>query len=67
MHPGMAPDANGGIEMTNEECAKWLVELHAAYFDLNNRYGNPAEPAYAEAVAMAIMSLGERERRTDGN
>ena len=48
--------------MTNEECAKWLIELHSDYFELSGKYGRPVVYEYAEAVAMAIMTLGEREK-----
>jgi hypothetical protein len=47
--------------MTNEECAKWLIQLHSDYFDLAGRYERPVVTEYAEAVAMAIMALAERK------
>ena len=50
--------------MTNEECAKLLIELHSDYFDLTGKYSKPVVTEYAEAVAMAIMALAER--KTDG-
>lgn len=48
--------------MTNEECAKLLIELHSDYFELANKYGRPVVLEYAEAVAMAIMALAERDK-----
>ena len=48
--------------MANEECAKLLVELHSDYFNLICKYGHTAEVKYAEAVAMAIMALAERNK-----
>lgn len=50
--------------MANEECAKLLIELHSAYFELVGKYGQTVVTEYAEAVAMAIMALAER--KTDG-
>jgi hypothetical protein len=47
--------------MSNEECAKLLIQLHSDYFELAGKYGNPAEEKYAEAVAMAIMAIAERK------
>ena len=52
--------------MTNNECAKFLVELHAEYSKLTDKYGWIALKEYAEAVAMAIMALSEKEGREDG-
>ena len=52
-----------GEPMTNNECAKWLIELHSDYFDLAGECGQQVVIEYAEAVAMAIMALAER--RTD--
>ena len=52
-----------GETMTNEDCAKWLVELHSDYFELAGKYGQPVVIEYAEAVAKAIMAMAER--RTD--
>ena len=46
--------------MTDVETAKFLVELHSAYFDLACRYGQTCVPEYAEAVAKAIMSIAGR-------
>lgn len=47
--------------MSNEECARLLIELHSVYFDLTGRYGQPVVTEYAEAVAKAIMALAERK------
>ena len=47
--------------MTNNECAKFLVELHAEYAKLADKYGWVAVNEYSEAVAMAIMALSEKE------
>jgi gluconate kinase len=52
-----------GEPMTNEDCAKWLVELHSDYFQLSDKYRHPVVIEYAEAVAKAIMAMAER--RTD--
>lgn len=52
--------------MTNKECARLLVELHAEYSKLAEKYGWIALKEYAEAVAMAIMALPEKEGREDG-
>ncbi len=51
--------------MTNEECAKWLIELHSDYFELSCKYARPVIDEYAEAVAMAIMAL--ERKKSDGN
>lgn len=48
--------------MSNEDCAKWLIELHSGYFELAGKYGQPVVTEYAEAVAMAIMALAERNK-----
>ena len=53
--------------MANNECAKFLVELHADYFNLAEKYGVPVVFEYAEAVAMAIMALADKEVKEDGN
>jgi hypothetical protein len=55
----------GGQKMTNEECAKFLIELHSDYFELAGRYAQPVVTEYAEAVAKAIMAMAER--KNDGN
>lgn len=52
--------------MTNNESAKFLVKLHAEYAKLAEKYGWIAVKEYAEAVAMAIMALSEKEGREDG-
>jgi hypothetical protein len=46
--------------MDNKECAKWLVELYSDYFELAGKYSQPVIAEYSEAVAKAIMLLGER-------
>lgn len=51
--------------MAYEDCAKWLIELYADYFELSSKYGGPVIDEYAEAVAKAIMALAERGK--DGN
>jgi hypothetical protein len=56
----------GGQKMTSEECAKLLIELHSDYQELVGKYGSSVESMYAEAVAMAIMALSEKEGREDG-
>lgn len=48
--------------MANEDCAKWLIELHSDYFELAGKYGQPVVTEYAEAVATAIMALAERNK-----
>ena len=50
------------MKMANEECAKLLIELHSDYFELAGKYGEPVVTEYAEAVAMAIMALAERNK-----
>ena len=52
--------------MTNNECAKLLVELHAEYSKLAEKYGWLAVGEFAEAVAMAIMALAERSGADNG-
>ena len=50
-----------GKTMENKECAKYLVELYSDYYDLAGKYSRPVIEEYAEAIAMAIMLLGERK------
>ena len=50
-----------GEPMTNEDCAKWLIELHSDYFELSCKYARPVVDEYAEAVAKAIMAIAERK------
>lgn len=47
--------------MSNEECAKWLIELHSDYFELAGKYGQPVVTEYAEAVAKAILGMQENK------
>ena len=47
--------------MSNEECAKLLIEMHSDYFDLANKYGETVLPEYAEAVAKAILGMQENK------
>lgn len=51
--------------MTNEECAKWLIELYSDYFELSCKYARPVVVEYSEAVAKAIIAMAER--KTDDN
>jgi hypothetical protein len=53
------------LGMDNKECAKWLVELYSDYFELAGRYSRPVIVEYSEAVAKAIMLLGERRTHDD--
>ena len=47
--------------MSNEECAKLLIEMHSAYFELANMYSKTVLPEYAEAVAKAILGMQENK------
>ena len=52
--------------MTNNECAKLLIELHSDYISIYEKFKMPVVFEYAEAVAMAIMALAEKEGKEDG-
>jgi hypothetical protein len=47
--------------MTNEDCAKFLIELHSDYYELACKYARPVVSEYAEAIANAILALAERK------
>lgn len=48
--------------MTRKECAEARVDLHSEYFEMCKKYGRPINGDYAEAVALAIIALGERSK-----
>ena len=50
--------------MTRTECAESLIALFSEYYAMARKYGVHIEAEYIEAVALAIIALGER--RNDG-